>query len=153
MRKEDIPPANEYERGVLRNRRRQERPEMERRVGQVALLQTYVARLLDLRLSFTHLKIGSLDHWIQLVLLRKPGRVDLYLIKPKLNHTRDLEEFFAKLGIESIADHLGCPPWTLGPSIGYCIKSDVKAISELVSELLASVYGAEVDAEFEFVLT
>lgn len=152
MRKEDIPPANEYERGVLRDRRRQERPEMERRVGRVALLQPYVARLLDLRLSFTHLKFGSLDDWIQLGLLRKPERVNLYLIKPKPDLMGDLEEFFAKRGIESIADHLGCPPWTLGPSIGYCIKSDIKAVSELVTELLASVYGAEVDAEFEFVL-
>jgi hypothetical protein len=150
MRHEDIPAANEYERGVLRDRRRQERPEMECRVGRVALLQLYVARLLDLRLSFTHLKIGSLDPWVQLVLLRKPGRVYLYPIKPKPDH---MEEFFAKRGIESIADHLGCPPWTLGPSIGYYIKSDVKAVSELVTELFASVYGAEADAEFEFVLT
>jgi hypothetical protein len=109
VRKEDIPPANEYERGVLRDRRRQERPEMERMVGRVAILPVMVQRLLDLELPFTHLKIFSLDDWIQLGLLRKPERVNLYPIKPKLNHTRDLEEFFAKRGIESIADHLGCP--------------------------------------------
>ncbi len=151
MRKEDIPPANEYERGVLWERRRQERPEMERKVGRVALLQPLVARLLDLSLSFTHLKIGSLDEWIQLGLIRKPERVDLLPIKPKPN--QDLEDFFAKRGIASFAEHLGCAPWTVGPTIGYIIKSDPIAVSELVTELLASVYGAEADAEFEFVLT
>jgi hypothetical protein len=111
-----------------------------------------VERLLDLKLPFTRLKISSRDDWIQLDVLRKPGQVHLYPIKPNTNYLQDLEEFFAKRGIESFADHLGCHPWTVEPIIGYSAKSDVRTVSELVTGLLTSVYGAEVDAEFEFLL-
>jgi hypothetical protein len=153
MRKEDIPPANEYERGVLAGRRMPELPKMDLGFGRVALVQTFVTRLLHPRLSFTQLKISSLEMGIQLGLLRESERINLYPIKLTPEQKRALEEFFTKRGIESFGNHKGCHPWTAEPIIAYRPKGNAVAVSELVSELLVSVFRADPDAKFEFVLT
>jgi hypothetical protein len=152
MRQEDIPPANEYERGFLISRRRAQRSEVESKVGGVVLVQAFVSRLLDSQLPFTRLKIGSLDDRILFNLQRKPGRVNVYPMTLTDEWKEKMEEFSARKGLEPFAEHFGLPPWSVGTIIGYVFKNDPEEVATLVAELLTCVYGAKGDEEFHFVL-
>jgi hypothetical protein len=153
MRHEDIPPANEYERGVVANRRRRRTPEcpqMESKVGGIALVTTFVTKLLDLTLPFTRLRIGSLDDTILVNLQRMPGRVNLYPMTLTDERKEKMEEFCAQKGLEPFTEYLGFEPWSAEPVVGYIFKGS--QVAELVTELLTLVYGAKEDREFRFAL-
>jgi len=151
MRHEDIPPPNEYERGVVVNRRKQCPPQMESQVGRMVLVRPFVRRLLNLKLPFTRLKIGSLDDTILLNLQRMPGRVNVYPMTLTDERKEKMEEFCAQKGLEPFTEYLGFEPWSAEPVIGYIFKGS--QVADLVTELLTSIYGAEPDAEFRFALT
>lgn len=153
MRHEDIPPANEYERGVLARRREPCAPQLKSQIGGLGLVRPFVRRLLNLNLPFTRLKIASLDETILLNLQRMPGRVSLYPMT--LTHERErkekMEEFCAQKGLEPFTEYLGFEPWSAEPVIGFIFKDP--QVADVVTELLVCVYGAEPNAEFNFVLT
>src|SRR5947207_164373 len=150
MRHEDIPPPNEYERGLLINRRKPCPPQMKSEVGGLALVRPFVRRLLNLELPFTRLKIGSLDNAILLNLQRMPGRLNLYPMTLTDERQEKMEEFCTQKGLEPFTGYLGFEPWSEEPVIGYIFKGS--QVTDLVTELLTSVYGAEPDAEFRFAL-
>jgi hypothetical protein len=152
MRQEDIPPANEYERGILISRRRSQCSQVESKVGRVALVEAFVSRLLDLQLAFTRLRIGSLDDRILLNLQRKPGRVNVYPMTLTDERKEKMEEFSARKGLEPFAEHFGHPPWWDETIIGYVFKREPAEVAALVTELLTCVYGVKGDEEFHFAL-
>jgi hypothetical protein len=150
MRYEDIPPANEYERGVLIDRRKSESAQLESQIGRVVLVRAFVRRLLNLKLPFTRLKIRSLDDTILVNLQRMPGRVNLYPMTLTDERKDKMQEFCAQKGLEPFTEHLGFQPWSEEPIIGYIFKGS--QVADLVTELLTSVYGAKSDGEFHFAL-
>jgi len=151
MRHEDIPPANEYERGVVVNRRKPCPPQIESKVGGLALVPPLVKRLLDLSIPFTRLLIGSPDDAILLNLQHLRGRVNVYPMALSDERKEKMEEFCAQKGLEPFMDHLSFQPWSAEPIIGYVFKGDSAGVAALVTELLTSVYGAKSDEEFRFV--
>ena len=152
MRQEDIPPANEYERGFLISRRTSQCSKVESKVGRVVLVQAFVSRLLDLHLPFTHLKIGSLDDRILFNIQRKPGRVNVYPMTLTDERKEKMEEFSARKGLEPFAEHFEHPPWFAETIIGYTFNSEPAEVAALVTELLTWVYGVKGDEEFHFAL-
>jgi hypothetical protein len=151
MRHEDIPPPNEYERGVLASRRRPECPKTESQLGRMVLVHPFVRRLLNLNLPFTRLEIGSLEDTILLSLQRLPGRMNLYPMNLNDEGKAKMEEFCAQKGLEPFAEYFGFQPWSTEPVVGYAFKGS--QVADLVTELLTSVYGAKEDAEFHFALS
>jgi hypothetical protein len=149
MRQEDIPPANEYERGFLIDPRKSESAQMESQIGRIVLVRPFVRRLLNLKLPFTCLKIGSLDDTILLNLLRMPGRVNMYPMSLTDERKEKMEEFCAHKALEPFAEYFSFQP--AEPIIGYAFKGS--QVTDLVTELLTSVYGAKSDEEFHFALT
>jgi hypothetical protein len=152
MRHEDIPPANEYERGVIVNRRKPCPPQIESKVGGLALVPPLVRRLLDLSIPFTRLKIGSPDDAILLNLQCMPGRVNVYPMALTDERKEKMEEFCARKGLEPFTEYLGFQPWSAEPIIGYVFKGDSERVAALVTELLRSVYDAKADEKFHFAL-
>src|SRR6266498_470693 len=152
MRHEDIPPANEYERGVVANRRKHEAPMLESKIGRVAVLEAFVTRLLNLDLPFTRLKISSLDHSIRLDLQRIPGRVKVFPMTLDDERKEKLEGFCTSRGLESFAEYLGFDPWSIEPIVGFVFKGGSTLTFAMVAQLLILVYGANEDDEFHFVL-
>ena len=151
MRHEDIPPPNEYERGLVINRRKPSPPQMKSQVGGLPLVRPFVRRLLNLKLPFTRLKVGSLDDTILVNLLRMPGRVNIYPLTMTDGRKEKMEEFCARKGLEPFTEYLGFEPWSAEPVIAYIFKGS--QVADLVTELLMHVYGAEPNAEFNFALT
>src|SRR5262245_59740846 len=119
MRHEDIPPANEYERGVVANRRRPTCPQMHTQIGRIDLVQPFVRKLLDLTLPFTRLKIGSQDNTILVNLQRMPGRVNLYPMTLTDERKEKMTDFCAQNGLEPFSEYLGFAPWSVEPIVGY----------------------------------
>jgi hypothetical protein len=152
MRKEDIPPANEYERGFLISGRRSECSKVESKVESVALVVAFVSRLLDFQLAFTRLRICSLDDRILLNLQRKPGRVNVYPMTLTDERKERMEEFSARKGLEPFAEHFGHPPWWDETIIGYVLKGEPIEVAALVTELLMCVYCVKGEEEFHFTL-
>jgi len=147
MRHENIPPANEYERGVVAHRRKpcgpQFGPEWKSRVGGLALLRPFVRSLLNLELPFTRLMIFSLDN-----LLRMPGGVNVYPMTLTHEGKEKMEEFCAQKGLEPFTEYSGVVPWSAEQLIGYRFKGS--QVAELLNELLTSVCGAKSDEQFRF---
>jgi len=152
MRHEDIPPANEYERGVIVNRRKPCPPQIESKVRRLALVPPLVRRLLDLSFPFTRLKIGSPDDAILLNLQRMPGRVNVYPMALTDERKEKMEEFCARKGLEPFTEYLGFYPWSVEPILGYVFKGDSARVATLVTDLLRSVYNAKADEKFHFAL-
>jgi hypothetical protein len=150
MRHEDIPPANEYERGVVANRREPCAPQSISQAGGLALLRPFVRSLLNLKLPFTRLKIGFLDDAILVYLQRMPGRVNVYPTNLNDERKEKMEEFCARKGLEPFTESFGFESWSAEPFIGYIFKGT--QVAELVTELLVSVCGARGDEEFRFAL-
>jgi hypothetical protein len=116
----------------------------------LAMVQTFVSRLLDLKLPFTRLRIGSLDNRILFNLQRLPGRVRLYPMTLTDERKEKMQVFCARKGLEPFAEYLGFEPWSSEAIIGYTFKGDAAEVATLVTELLASVYGAEPHTQFGF---
>ena len=133
MRHEDIPPANEYERGVVASRRQPECPTTESQIGSMVLVQPFVRRLLNLKLSFTRLKIDSLIDTIVIILQRMPGRVNVYPMILTDERKKKMEEFCAQNGLEPFTEYSGVVPWSAEPLIGYRFKGS--QVAELLTEL------------------
>jgi hypothetical protein len=149
MRHEDIPSANEYERGVVASRRT-ESPKMEPQIGRMVLVQPFVRRLLNLELPFTRLMIVSPDDTILVNLLRMPGRMNVYPMTLTDERKEKMEEFCAQKGLEPLTEYFGVGPWSAEPIVGYAFKG--VQVADLVTELLTFVYGAKEDEEFGFAL-
>jgi hypothetical protein len=122
MRHEDIPPANEYERGVIVNRAQAVSPQIESKVGGLALVPPLVRRLLDLSIPFTRLKIGPPDDAILLNLQRMPGRVNVYPMALTDERKEKMEQFCAQKGLEPFTEYLGFYLWSVEPILGYVFK-------------------------------
>ena len=150
MRHEDIPPANEYERGVVANRREPPAPQSISQVGGLALVRPFVRSLLNLELPFTRLKIGYLDDTVLVYLQRMPGRVNLYPMNLNDERKERMEEFCAQKGLEPFTESSGFESWSAEPFVGYSFKG--AQVAELLAEILTSVCGAKGDEEFRFVL-
>jgi hypothetical protein len=123
---------------------------MKSQVGGLALVRPFVRKLLNLKLPFTRLKIGSLDDTILINLQRRPGRVNIYPLTMTDGRKETMEEFCARKGLEPFTEYLGFQPWSAEPVIGYIFKGS--QVADLVTELLMCVYGAEPNAEFNFAL-
>jgi hypothetical protein len=152
MRHEDIPPANEYERGFIVNRRKPCPPQIESKVGGLALVPPLVRRLLDLSFPFTRLMIVSPDDAILLNLQRMPGRVNVYPMALSDERKEKMEQFCAQKGLEPFTEYLGFYHWSMEPILGYVFKGDSARVAALVTELLRSVYDAKSDEKFHFAL-
>ena len=150
MRHEEIPPANEYERGVVANRREPCAPQSISQLGGLALVRPFVRGLLNLELPFTRLEIGYLGT-ILVYLQRMPGRVNLYPMNLNDECKERMEKFCAQKGLEPFTESFGFESWSAEPFVGYIFKGS--EVAELVTELLTSVYGAKGDEEFRFALT
>lgn len=149
MRHEEIPPANEYERGVVAHPREPCAPQSISQVGGLALVRPFVGSLLNLKLPFTRLEIGSLGT-ILVYLQRMPGRLNLYPMNLNDEGKERMEKFCAQKGLEPFTESFGFESWSAEPFVGYIFKGS--QVAELVTDLLTSVCGARGNEEFRLAL-